>query len=216
MGLIMTAGPQVDPGFKGKLVFGVVNFSSQIIRLQYLEPICTLELERLSTPSSTEYSGPYQGQMHITHEKHIASLPKEPYPLAVMLIRQLMAVSPTLKREEEKEHMLPLHDVETEVFQREREAFNRIKHELLKTHKGEYVVIHEGKPVLFGRNKTELAKEAYKKFGYVPLYIGLVREEPEVIHLSTPRILRGESLTYPYDTQHYEPPAPVMHVTIKA
>lgn len=189
MGLIMTAGPQVDPGFEGKLVFGVVNFSSQIIRLKYLEPICTLELERLSTSSSTGYRGPYQGQMRITDE-HIASLPKEPYPLAVMLIRQLMAVSPTMKRKEEEERIMPPRDIETEIFQREKEAFNSLKHELLKTHRGEYVVIHGGKPVLFGRNKTELAKEAYRKFGYVPLYIGLVREEPEVVHLSTPRTSR--------------------------
>ena len=30
-GLLATVGPQVDPGFEGKLVIGIVNFSSQQI-----------------------------------------------------------------------------------------------------------------------------------------------------------------------------------------
>ena len=33
LGLLATAGPQVDPGFEGKLVIGIVNFSSQSIAL---------------------------------------------------------------------------------------------------------------------------------------------------------------------------------------
>ena len=31
MGLLATADPQVDPGFEGNLVIGIVNFSSQSI-----------------------------------------------------------------------------------------------------------------------------------------------------------------------------------------
>lgn len=76
------------------------------------------------------------------------------------------------------------------IFQKERRAFERLKPELLKEHQGQYVVIHGEKPVLFGNNKTELAKEAYKKFGYVPLYIGLVEEYPEIVHVPTPRVGR--------------------------
>ena len=35
MGFLATAGPQVDPGFEGKLVIGIVNFSSNSIKLPY-------------------------------------------------------------------------------------------------------------------------------------------------------------------------------------
>jgi len=75
-------------------------------------------------------------------------------------------------------------------FEEEKRAFERLKPELMKNHRGEYVVIRDGKAVLFGRNKAELARKAYEKFGYRPLYIGLVQEGPEVVHIPTPTISR--------------------------
>jgi dCTP deaminase len=189
MGLLATVGPQVDPGFEGKVVIGIVNFSSQTIKLHYLTPFCTLELQRLPCSASAPYAGPYQGQEHLTDEI-ISRIPKEPFPLAVMLIRQLAAISPSLRLEE----MPTLPQIELPkglvIFQREKRAFERLKPELLKTHRGQYVVIRDQKAVMFGHNKTELAKQAYEKFGYVPLYIGLVEEEPEVIHFPTPKVSR--------------------------
>lgn len=188
MGLLATAGPQVDPGFEGKLVIGIVNFSSQTIRLPYLTPFCTLELEKLSRHSSTPYRGPYQGQEHLTDEI-INTLPKEPFPLAVMLIRQLAAASPSLKLA--KAPTITRRPTErVGIFEREKEAFERLKGELLKTHRGEYVVVRDGKAALFGRDKTELAKQAYQQFGYGSLYIGLVQDEPEAVHIPTPRMSR--------------------------
>jgi len=78
------------------------------------------------------------------------------------------------------------------TFEKEKRAFERLKPELMKNHHGEYVVIRDGKAVLFGRNKTELARKAYEKFGYRPLYIGLVQEEPEVVHIPTPTINKNQ------------------------
>jgi dCTP deaminase len=189
MGLLATAGPQVDPGFEGKLVIGIVNFSSQSIKLQYLTPFCSLELEKLGSSASTPYQGPYQKQEHLT-DKIISSIPKEPFPLAVMLIRQLAAISPSLRLAEPptlSQKELPKGLL---IFQREKRAFERLKPVLLETHRGQYAVIREEKAVLFGYNKSELAKQAYEKFGYGPLYIGLVEEEPEAVHLPTPRMPR--------------------------
>lgn len=190
MGLLATAGPQVDPGFEGKLVIGIVNFSSQSIKLSYLTPFCSLELHRLSREVMNPYRGPYQGQEHLT-DKIISTLPREPYPLAVMLIRQLAASSPSLSLA--KEPKLPRREISKglAIFQREKKAFERLKPELLKTHRGEYVVIREEKAVLMGHNKIELVKKAYRKFGYKPLYIGLVEEEPEVVYIPTPRVPRS-------------------------
>ena len=190
MGLLATVGPQVDPGFEGKLVIGIVNFSSQSIMLPYLTPFCSLELHRLKRSARDSYKGPYQGQEHLT-DKIISKLPREPFPLAVMLIRQLVASSPSLGLAEAP----PLYPRKLPrglaVFQRDKQAFERLKPKLLKTHRGQYVVIREEKAVLFGPNKTELAKQAYQQFGYGPLYIGLVEEEPEVVHLPTPRMRGG-------------------------
>ena len=192
MGLLSTAGPQVDPGFIGKLVIGLVNFSSQSIKLSYLEPFCTLELHRLTRQVKNPYIGPYQGQEHLT-DKIISEIPKEPFPLAVMLIRQLAAVSPSLGLKDRTRQ--PRREVSKSIiaFEQEKLAFEQLKGELLKTHKDEYVVIKDRKPVMFGHDKTELAKHAYKKFGYGPLYVGLLRDEPEAIHIPTPRIPRSVS-----------------------
>ena len=189
MGLLATAGPQVDPGFEGKLVIGVVNFSSQSIKMPYLEPFCSIELERLSKPARNPYQGPYKGQEHLTNE-HISTVPKEPHPLAVMLIRQLFAASPSLKTAEAP----TIHEKELPkgflVFQQEKQVFEKLKPALMKTNRGQYVVIKEGKAVLFGHNKTELAKQAYQKFGYGPLYIDLIEEKTEIVHVPTPRVSR--------------------------
>jgi dCTP deaminase len=189
MGLLATAGPQVDPGFEGKLVIGIVNFSSRSIKLPYLIPFCTLELQRLQSSASAPYRGPYQGQEHLT-EEIISGIPKEPFPLAVMLIRQLAAISPSLGLAEAP--TLPRRELPKDlvIFQREKRAFEQLKQELLNTRRGQYVVVQKEKAVMFGHNKTELAKQAYEKFGYGPLYIGLVEEEPEVVHFPTPRVPR--------------------------
>lgn len=188
-GLLATVGPQIDPGFEGKLVIGIVNFSSQLIKLPYLIPFCTVEFHKLKRKALNPYNGPYQGQEHLTNEI-VNSIPKDPHPLAVMLIRQLVALSPSLGPEEAP----ALHRIEPPrhslPFQREKRAFERIKPELIKKNYGQYVVIREEKPVLFGDNKIKLAQQAYKKFGYGPLYIGLLKEELEVVHLSTPRVHR--------------------------
>jgi len=189
MGLLATAGPQVDPGFEGKLVIGIVNFSSQLITLPYLDPFCTLELYKLQKPARNLYRGPYQGQEHLT-DKIISKLPGEPFPLAVMLIRQLVASSPSLGTGEFPTAYQKKTPRELDIFQKEKQAFERLKPELLEKNRGQFVVIREKKAVLFGDNKTELAQKAYKQFGYGPLYIGLVEEEPEVVHIPTPRVSR--------------------------
>jgi dCTP deaminase len=189
MGLLATVGPQIDPGFEGKLVIGIVNFSSQLIKLPYLNPFCSLELYRLQRHASVPYRGPYQGQEHLTDEI-ISTLPKEPFPLAVMLIRQLIASSPSLRPAETP--ISPRKETPRTfvAFQQEKRAFERLKAELLKTHRGEYAVIRGQKAVLFGHDKTKLAKQAYQEFGYGPLYIGLVEEEPERVYIPTPIVKR--------------------------
>jgi len=74
-------------------------------------------------------------------------------------------------------------------LQPEREAFQRLLPELLKTHKGQFVAIHKGEVVDADTDNRELAKRIYagKLF---PVYIQLVSEQPRVIELPSPEEVR--------------------------
>jgi hypothetical protein len=63
-------------------------------------------------------------------------------------------------------------------WQREYRAFLRLLPDLLKTHRGKYVAVHDEQVVDSGDDKVALALRAYEKHGYVPIYVGLVAERP--------------------------------------
>ena len=65
-GVFASTGPQIDPGFRGKLKIGVINLSPPPIPLTFKDKFCTLEFHRLPQPSSRPYSGPYQDQVELT------------------------------------------------------------------------------------------------------------------------------------------------------
>ncbi|OFW10607.1 MAG: dCTP deaminase [Acidobacteria bacterium RIFCSPLOWO2_12_FULL_59_11] len=65
-GVFASTGPQIDPGFHGRLKVGLINLSPTPIPLTYKEKFCTLEFHRLPQPSSRPYSGPYQDQLELT------------------------------------------------------------------------------------------------------------------------------------------------------
>jgi dCTP deaminase len=56
-GLALLSGLQVDPGFEGVLVLGFANLSPRTIVIEHEDPICTLEIHKLSKPASKPYSG---------------------------------------------------------------------------------------------------------------------------------------------------------------
>jgi len=195
-GLLAATGPQVDPGFEGKLAIGLVNFSPEVISLPYLDRFCSLELHKLDEPARHAYEGPYQKQEHLG-EHIVSQLPQETMPLAMMFFAQLAAYFQLAQHTVPAGPRLlaptaPLLEVPRAKFRREKRAFEQLKPELLKTHRGKYVVIHEGKVALTGDDEVQLAKQAYKEFGYVELYIGLVQEEAPTVHIPSPRIGRQE------------------------
>jgi len=67
-GLIATVGPQVDPGFQGRLVVGLTNLSSKPIALPYKDKFLTIEFHRLEQPSLSPYDGPYQNRYELSPE----------------------------------------------------------------------------------------------------------------------------------------------------
>jgi hypothetical protein len=79
-------------------------------------------------------------------------------------------------------------------WQRERRAFLRLLSSLLQTHRGQYVAIHEGQVVESGPDKVEVGLRAYARYGYIPIYVGLVTDEPlRMDRLPTPRPVRREA-----------------------
>ena len=78
----------------------------------------------------------------------------------------------------------------------EQRAFRRLLPELLKTHRGQYVAIHQGQVVDSGSVKLDVAGRAYARFGYVPIYVSLVTDQPPLpVRLPSPRLLPAEMPT---------------------
>ena len=77
-------------------------------------------------------------------------------------------------------------------WQREYEAFQQLLPELLTTHAGQYVAIHEGRVVDSGPDDLELAMRFFRQYGNVALHIGSVTTAPEpVIRIPHYRLLKS-------------------------
>jgi dCTP deaminase len=68
-GLIATTGPQVDPGYHGRLIIGITNLSPKPVTLSYGDDFLSLELHRLQEPSTRPYSGPHQDRVTLGPEE---------------------------------------------------------------------------------------------------------------------------------------------------
>ena len=63
-------------------------------------------------------------------------------------------------------------------WESEYRAFLQMLPELLKTHRGQYVAVHDGRAVDFGDDELALASRVWATYGYVPLHIDLVTDQP--------------------------------------
>ena len=70
-----------------------------------------------------------------------------------------------------------------EAFERDQQAFESLKPELLRTHRGQWVAIHQGKVVEAGQDRSQVLDSVYDRFGYVPVYVQQVEERPRVYRL---------------------------------
>ena len=69
-------------------------------------------------------------------------------------------------------------------WDKEYQAFRSLLSQLLATHRGKYVAIHEGQVVDSGDDKLALAMRVLAKVGNVAIHVGLVAEEPEPVSRS--------------------------------
>lgn len=81
-------------------------------------------------------------------------------------------------------------------WEQERNAFRHLLPTLLPTYRGQYVAIHEANVVDHGDDEIALAIRVYRKIGYVPIYVGLVSDEPpRILRIPTPRLLRRDTIS---------------------
>jgi hypothetical protein len=71
--------------------------------------------------------------------------------------------------------------------ERERRAFLRLLPQLLKTHYGQFVAIHNGQVVDRGADDIALIRRVHARIGYVPIHVARVVENPAVERIPGPR-----------------------------
>jgi dCTP deaminase len=84
-GLIATTGPQIDPGYHGRLIIGITNLTPKPVTLAYGDDFLSVEFHRLSEPSTKPYSGPYQDRLTLGPEEIEAITESEGMALSEML-----------------------------------------------------------------------------------------------------------------------------------
>lgn len=67
-GLIASTGPQIDPGFNGKLFISLFNLTAASHVLKFKEAFLTIEFHTLDELPEHSYDGPYQGKFTIGPE----------------------------------------------------------------------------------------------------------------------------------------------------
>lgn len=68
-GLIATTGPQIDPGYHGRLILGLTNLTPRPVTLAYKDDLVSVEFHQLDQPSTKPYDGPYQDKMDLGPEE---------------------------------------------------------------------------------------------------------------------------------------------------
>jgi len=67
-GIVASTGPQIDPGFEGKLFVSVFNVTAVSHVLEYKDTFLTIEFHTLDQRPERTYEGPYQGKYSIGAE----------------------------------------------------------------------------------------------------------------------------------------------------
>lgn len=75
-----------------------------------------------------------------------------------------------------------------QTFEREKKSFAELKETLLTdpNYLNKYVALVKGRVVDTDYDDSILAERVYKKFGYIPLFIGKITREDRVVELPSP------------------------------
>jgi hypothetical protein len=90
---------------------------------------------------------------------------------------------------------LSFEDASHAAWEEERRAFLRLLPTLLDVDRGHYVAVHGGCVIARGPDQVEVAKRAYALAGYVPIYVGLVTDDPpRPLRIPSPRVLPAKGI----------------------
>ncbi len=78
---------------------------------------------------------------------------------------------------------VPLPTTEPPKGEREYQAFLRLLPELLPTHRGKYVAVHEEQVIDSDADEVGLILRVQAQVGYVPIHVGLVTDQPLVVRI---------------------------------
>ena len=78
-GLSLLSGLQIDPGFSGVLVLGFCNLSPRSFTIEYQDPICTIEIHRLSREvekpyPETRFAEQKQGKIPLADKDYLRTI----------------------------------------------------------------------------------------------------------------------------------------------
>jgi dCTP deaminase len=91
-GLIATTGPQIHPGYHGRIIVGVTNLTPKPISLPYKDDLLSVEIHRLEQATTKPYSGPYQDRLELGPEEIEAIMETEGMALSEV-IKTLQSLS---------------------------------------------------------------------------------------------------------------------------
>lgn len=89
---------------------------------------------------------------------------------------------------QEEEEQAAIRRAQLQKFEREKEVYLHLKPQLLQTHRGQFVAIHEGKVVDADQDNGELVRRVVERYGNEPVYIQLVAEELRTFEIPSPEI----------------------------
>jgi hypothetical protein len=73
--------------------------------------------------------------------------------------------------------------VEREKGEREYRTFLHLLPQLLVSHRGQYVAVHNGEVVDSDMDDISLIQRVHARFGYVPIHVGLVTDRPPLLRI---------------------------------
>src|SRR5258706_9445412 len=68
-GIIAATGPQIDPGYHGRLIVNLINLSPRTFVVRHADPFLSIEFHYLSEAPDHPYKGEYQDRMGLSPEE---------------------------------------------------------------------------------------------------------------------------------------------------
>ena len=100
-GIVATTGPQIDPGYHGRLIIGITNLTPKPVSIPFNDDLLSVEFHRLEEPTTKPYMGPYQGKLDLGPEDIESIIESEAMALSEVLttLQSLSANVGTLTKE---------------------------------------------------------------------------------------------------------------------